>query len=241
MSFNIHHGKGTDKQTDLYRIAQVIAKSGADIIGLNEVDRNFSKRSLYEDQIGWLANLLKMKHAFSPSISIASKKCPNERQYGNALLSRYPIKTKKHHIFNHLSGCIEGRSLLDVTVQINKQLFQIHVTHLSLNPYLHNKQTDFIVNHLQNHLHPTIIMGDCNMKPGSPHWRKLTHEFQDAWLIGGKGAGYTYPSTRPRKRLDYIFVSRNLKVLDAIIETKIPYASDHLPLTVTLSYESKNE
>lgn len=50
---------------DLYRIAEVIAKSDADIIGLNEVDRHFSKRSDYEDQINWLAKQLNMDSAFT--------------------------------------------------------------------------------------------------------------------------------------------------------------------------------
>lgn len=91
MTFNIHHGKGIDKQVDLYRIAEVIEKSDADIIGLNEVDKHFSKRSLYENQIGWLAKQLNIEHAFSPSLSIKSKNSTTIRQYGNALLSRYPI------------------------------------------------------------------------------------------------------------------------------------------------------
>jgi endonuclease/exonuclease/phosphatase family metal-dependent hydrolase len=236
MTFNFHHGKGMDKQAILYRIAKVIDNCDADVIGLNEVDKHFSKRSLYEDQTSWLANQLKMDHAFSPSISITSKHLTEMRQYGNALLSRFPIITKKTHLFNNISGRVEGRSLLDATIQINRKLFQINVTHLSLNPFLHRKQTDFIVSQLHKYSHPLIIMGDWNMKPGSKGWRKLTQEFQDAWHIGGKGAGYTYPSLHPRTRLDYIFASRNLKVVDSKIVTNIPKASDHLPLTATLIY-----
>lgn len=236
MTFNIHHGRGIDKQADLYRIAEVIDKCDADIIGLNEVDKHFSRRSLYEDQISWLAKQLYMEHAFSPSISIKSKNLAKVREYGNALLSRYPIVTKNSHSFNYISGLTEGRSLLEATIQINKQLFQIYVTHLSLNPYLHKKQTDFIVDQLHKYSHPIIIMGDWNMKPGSRGWRKLTHDLQDAWYIGGKGAGYTYPSLRPRTRLDYIFVSQNLKVIDSKVATNIPKASDHLPLTATLLF-----
>ena len=41
MTYNIHHGKGIDKQTDLHRIADIIEKSKADIIGLNEIDKKF--------------------------------------------------------------------------------------------------------------------------------------------------------------------------------------------------------
>ncbi len=236
MTFNIHHGKGMDKQADLYRIAEVIHKSDADIIGLNEVDKHFSKRSLYEDQASWIANQLKMDLVFSPSISIKSKRSTEMRQYGNALLSRFPIIEKKIHVFKNRSGLLEGRSLLEGTIQINKQLFRIHVTHLSLNPFLHKKQSDFIISQSQKDSHPIIIMGDWNMKPGSKGWRKLTHEFQDVWNILGKDAGYTYPSLHPRTRLDYIFVSRNLKVIEAEVVTTMPKASDHLPLIATLRY-----
>jgi endonuclease/exonuclease/phosphatase family metal-dependent hydrolase len=238
MTFNIHHGKGVDKQANLSRIAEVIDICDADIIGLNEVDRHFSKRSLYEDQARWLANQLKMNYAFSPSISKQSKSGKETRQYGNALLSPYPIIKKKTHQINELSGIIEGRSLLDATIQINKQSVEINVTHLSLNPLLHRKQTDFILNHHHKNSNPVILMGDLNMRPGSKGWSKLAEEFQDAWHLKGKGAGCTYPAHRPRARLDYIFASHDFSVSDARIVTKIPNASDHLPVIATLYYKN---
>jgi endonuclease/exonuclease/phosphatase family metal-dependent hydrolase len=235
MTYNIHHGKGTDNQVNLYRIAEVIEKSDADIIGLNEVDKHFSKRSYYEDQISWLAKQLNMYQAFSPSLSLKSKSAATVRQYGNALLSRYPIVTKKSYPFDFIYGLIEGRALLEATIQMNQQLLQIYVTHLSLNPFLHKKQTDFIVNQLHKYSHPVIIMGDWNMIPGSRGWRKITHELQDVWQIAGKGEGYTFPSLRPRMRLDYLFVSRHFRVVEAEVVTIMPNGSDHLPLKATLS------
>ncbi len=233
MTYNIHHGKGMDKQVDLDRIAEVIERSDADIIGLNEVDKHFSKRSRYEDQIRWLAKQLNMEQAYSPSLSLKSKK--TMRQYGNALLSRYPIVKNNSYPFNFISGLVERRSLLETTIEANKQLFQINVTHLSLNPFLHKKQTDFILNQACNCSHPIIIMGDWNMRPRSREWRKVTRNLQDVWSVLGEGAGYTYPSRRPRMRLDYIFASQNLRVVEAELVKTIPEASDHLPIKVTLS------
>ena len=58
MSFNIHHGQGTDGVVDLKRTARVIRASGADIAGLQEVDRNFAERSNWTDQAAELARLL---------------------------------------------------------------------------------------------------------------------------------------------------------------------------------------
>src|SRR3954463_14774566 len=104
MTFNIHHGKGLDKQINLTRIAEVIKNSSADIIGLNEVDKQFSKRSFHVDQISWLAKQLNFEQAFSPSLIIDHKNSLNPKQYGNALLSRYPIISTVGHSFNYISG-----------------------------------------------------------------------------------------------------------------------------------------
>jgi hypothetical protein len=118
MTFNIHHGKGMDNRADLFRIAELIDKCDVDIVGLNEVDRHFSKRSLYEDQIGWLANQLDMDYAFSPSISIKSKHLTEMRQYGNALLSRYQKLLQKCQkpliIYPYKQHCIIKKKALVV-------------------------------------------------------------------------------------------------------------------------------
>lgn len=45
MSYNIHHGVGLDNQLSLERIAGVIRDAGADIVGLQEVDRFYGERS----------------------------------------------------------------------------------------------------------------------------------------------------------------------------------------------------
>ncbi|MDI5788990.1 hypothetical protein PO124_12900 [Bacillus licheniformis] len=70
----------------------MIAQSGCDIIGLNEVDRHFSNRSDYEDQIGRLAEQLNMHYAYCPSLSLSSGDSSEKRQYGNALLTRFRLR-----------------------------------------------------------------------------------------------------------------------------------------------------
>ncbi|MDP5273536.1 endonuclease/exonuclease/phosphatase family protein [Chengkuizengella axinellae] len=230
MTYNIHHGEGMDKKVDLHRIANVIEESEADIIGLNEVDKHFSKRSHFQNQIYWLANRLKLKHAYSPSLSILSKNSSTAREYGNAILSKYPILTKKSHTFNYVPGFVEKRSMLDTTININGKLFQFMVTHMSLNRYFHAKQTNYIINHVCNAIYPVILLGDWNMKAGSKPWNKITNQLQDVWKIKGVGSGNTYPSLRPKSRIDYIFISSEIKLIDTEVMNSFPSASDHLPL-----------
>ncbi|WP_377558951.1 endonuclease/exonuclease/phosphatase family protein [Ornithinibacillus salinisoli] len=235
MTYNIHHGKSVDKQLNLDQIGYVIEKSNADIIGLNEVDKYFSNRSEFEDQISWLAKHLKMEQAFTHSIKLKSRDRENERQYGNALLSRFPIVNKKDHHFNFIKGLVEGRSMLEATLEIDNKMLQVYVTHLSLNPFLHNKQTSSIIDILSKSSSASIVMGDWNMKPQSNGWKNMTDVYTDAWEVAGEGAGYTYPSTRPKRRLDYIFMSDHLSVTEAKIIKANPKASDHLPLRISFS------
>ncbi|AGT32015.2 hypothetical protein M493_08700 [Geobacillus genomosp. 3] len=234
MTFNIRHGKGMDGKVDLRRIAAVIKQSGADIIGLNEVDRYFSRRSHYEDQIGWLARELRMHHAFSPSVSWRAKQPGVIRQYGNGLLSRYPITARQHHALRAALGMGEGRSVLEAIVSVHGQPLAVYVTHFSLNPLLHRKQTDFLIERLHRQSVPFLVMGDWNMRPGSRPWQRMAREADDIWKKVGTGSGDTYPSLRPRRRLDYIFVSRQLHAAGAQVVTIMPTASDHLPLKAVL-------
>ncbi|WP_227995107.1 endonuclease/exonuclease/phosphatase family protein [Oceanobacillus sp. CFH 90083] len=235
MTYNIHHGVGTDKLLDLSRIAEVIKKSDADIIGLNEVDKHFSKRSNYEDQISFLADQLHMDKAFASSVSLkANKSSSSKRQYGNVLLSRYPIIHQEVFHFHFISGLVEGRSLLDTTVEVNKKRMKVYVTHLSINPYLHQLQINYIKQAIYKQSQPIILMGDFNMRTGSRGWKKLHHTYKDVWYETNHRHGYTYPSNHPRLRLDYIFVNQKMKIIEAEVMKYLPQASDHLPLRAQL-------
>lgn len=197
MTYNIHHCRGTDNRVDVDRIAQLISRSDSDIVGLNEVDKQFSRRSAYKDQIEWLAKQLNMEQAFSPSLSIKSSRTTSLRQFGNAILSRYPIVTRTSQPFDFLSGFMEGRSLLNTAIQINKKLVQFSVTHFSLNPFLHRLQTNFVLNELNRSPYPTILMGDFNMTPRSKGWRKITSQFQDVWQMAGNGKAILIQHSAP--------------------------------------------
>lgn len=238
MTFNMHHGRGTDRKVDLERIAKVIRTSKADLIGLNEVDRYFSKRSDYVDQISWLAKKLNMDHAYGQAISLQPKASTEFREYGNAVLSRYPIVFQQNHSFIYRSRLMENRSLLEVLIELPQQHLKSYITHLSLNPFIHQKQTNFILQHCRDSSLPTVIMGDWNMRPKSRAWRKITRDFRDVCHEREENQYfYTFPSSRPKSQLDYIFISEDLHVHSVEVVQNDPCASDHLPLQATLSID----
>jgi endonuclease/exonuclease/phosphatase family metal-dependent hydrolase len=238
MTFNIHHGKGTDGKVQLNRIAQVIEENDIDIIGLNEVDKRYSKRSDYMDQAAWLAEHLQMYHAFGPTVSLKTKGRSDStnqesvmtRQYGNALLSRYPILSYKNHPIHSKIRLMEGRALLETAIDVGDQVISAFTTHLSLNPFLHRKQTDIILDRINTSTNPVIVFGDWNMKPKSKAWNKLTENFKDVLESPSSQSRYTFPSNWPRVRLDYIFVSNSFAIDHAEVVTTVPEASDHLPI-----------
>lgn len=96
VSYNIRYGVGIDDQLDLPRIAREL--EGADIIGLQEVDR-FFKRGGEVDQAAELAELLGDYYWVygagqdtDGSYRDANGKLVNRRrQHGEMILSRYPI------------------------------------------------------------------------------------------------------------------------------------------------------
>ncbi|AQR79646.1 endonuclease/exonuclease/phosphatase family protein [Paenibacillus larvae] len=238
VTFNIHHGRGTDRKLNLDRIAQVIEKSQADVIALNEVDKYFSRRSEYTDQLGWLSERLKLDGIFGAA---KTNKVSEEtdcmiREYGNALLSRFPIVDVKNHNLSVYPIRLEGRALLEVTLLIGGQWLKLYVTHLSLTPFIQSIQADMILNKIIDDHHPMILLGDFNTWPQSKLWRKVTAKLTDVSHSFRKKPCLTFPSFRPRVRLDYIFISHHFHISSAEVITEDPAASDHLPLIATLKF-----
>lgn len=234
LTYNIHHGRGIDKKLDLNRIAEVIKESDADLIGLNEVDRCFSKRSGYIDQLSWLSEKLNMHHAFGATITLRSKTSDFYRQYGNALLSRYPIVFQTNYRQYFFRGIFEDRALLEADVQVQNQTLKIYVTHLSLSPLRQNKQIEYMLKKLKETELPVIVCGDFNMRPGMKQWKKITNILTDVCHSQYDAPCPTFPSLRPKIQLDYIFVSEHYLIDSVQSITKYRISSDHIPIKATL-------
>jgi endonuclease/exonuclease/phosphatase family metal-dependent hydrolase len=175
MTYNIRHGKGEDGKVNLERVADTIRESGADIVALQEVDR-FFPRSGMVDEAARLAALLDMESAFSPSLDLIVG------QYGNAVLSRYPIVSRN---VKFMSSPKERRSLLTVVVQAGEKRFTVHNTHLGLNGKEREQQMGLIVEVLAESHEPAVLVGDMNMRPGNAVFSLLPRTFRRVALPAG--------------------------------------------------------
>ncbi len=79
----------------------------------------------------------------------------------------------------------------------------------------------------------TVLLGDFNASPDSNEMRLLRKSgFRDAADLTGMAPFFTFPSFQPSRRLDYIWVTPDLKVSNFVVSPST--ASDHLGLAVTV-------
>jgi endonuclease/exonuclease/phosphatase family metal-dependent hydrolase len=86
-----------------------------------------------------------------------------------------------------------------------------------------------------------LLGGDFNESPGSPAVRWITERYWDAWERGGdhESTGSTFPAADPTSRIDYLFMSEQVRVDGAwVLSDEVARASsDHLPLVVDMTLD----
>ncbi len=224
MTYNIHHGEGTDGKLDLERIARLITENGADLVALQEVDRNV-ERTGKRDFPAELEKLTGMKCVFGKNIPLQGG------EYGNAILSRFPISQVTNHWLPQIVPG-EQRGILLATIRLGKAEVVFGSVHLDHRRGEEDRlaSVEKIAALERAEPRPMIIAGDFNATPNSGAYRKMGEVLVDSWLAVGTGEGFTIPSEGPRSRIDYVWHSGVLRPMDAKV-LRSP-ASDHLPLVV---------
>ncbi len=236
MTYNIHHGEGMDGKVDLKRIADIIKRSGADIVALQEVDRGV-ERTKRIDILTELSDLTDMTYAFGKNIDFQGG------EYGNGFLTRFPILEERNLHYRMIRPG-EQRGLLQLVLEVHGEEIVAMNTHIDYR----QDDTERVMNVAEVRdaasrytPRPLIVCGDFNDTPESRIIALMKEDFIDAWEAAGTGAGFTYPADTPKKRIDYIFVSKPKRgedqssslslrpVAARVIQTD---ASDHLPLLV---------
>lgn len=76
---------------------------------------------------------------------------------------------------------------------------------------------------------PLVLGGDLNEGPERPAVSWIAARLWDAFAAAGEGPAETFPSSAPRARIDYLFVSEGVAVQRARVGGDAE-ASDHLPV-----------
>jgi endonuclease/exonuclease/phosphatase family metal-dependent hydrolase len=233
MTYNIHHGVGLDDVLDLERQARLIEDSGADVVGLQEVDRHWSERSDWLDQAAWFGDRLGMAYVHGANLDLdPPEPGAPRRQYGTAFLSSWPITASRNTFLPWEPGT-EQRGLLEITIDVRGVALRFgntHLQHRAQDAALRLAQAQRVVELLGSSPDRTFLVGDLNAVPGTPEIKVVADVLPDTWDAVGGEPGYTYPAEAPASRIDYVFGSPDAEPLRG--DVAAPSASDHLPVTV---------
>ncbi len=225
MTYNIHHGEGLDRKVDLDRIAKLVKSEKADIVALQEVDKG-TERTKRRDFPAEFAALTGMSCVFSNNFHYQGG------EYGNAIVTRFPVKSATNTLYRMLRPG-EQRGALQLVLDVEGHELVIMVTHIDVRPDDMERlaNAEEIRSLFQRcGARPVVLCGDFNDIPGSRTHAKIARDFTDSWSIAGSGDGFTIPAEKPRKRIDYIWVSNPKTIKPLKLWVPKSDGSDHLPV-----------
>ncbi|MGZ4963233.1 MAG: LamG-like jellyroll fold domain-containing protein, partial [Limisphaerales bacterium] len=230
MTYNIHSASGPDNKVNTQRIANFIISQNVDLVSLNEVAR-FMARSDGRDTIGELAQETGMTFVFSNNNTALT----GNDQFGNAILSKFPVLTRDHRLLPNINGN-EQRGWLKAVVDVNGKFLSFWVTHLDF----HSDDTERLMcgtnfnQWIGDETLPVFFCGDFNDTPNTSIYNLMQQKWIDIWPGAGDGSlGRTVPCPPDpvdglRARIDYIWKAKGAGIIPT--NASVGYtleASDH--------------
>jgi endonuclease/exonuclease/phosphatase family metal-dependent hydrolase len=233
LTYNIHSGVGTDGRYDLGRIGRVLQAERPDIAALQELECGVD-RTAHDDQASLLAGGLGVAASFCPT-----RPAP-PGSFGIAVLTAFPVL--RRFTYDLTFGTRrEPRSCVRLDVEVEPgAILHVFNCHLGLQARERAFQRRQMVSDailLSADLqHPVVVMGDFNDRPVPVVHRALRKHFTDAFTAAGRRWGPTFRVGPLPFRLDHIYVSRGIRVLDCRVgnDPLARVASDHRPVIASV-------
>jgi endonuclease/exonuclease/phosphatase (EEP) superfamily protein YafD len=117
-------------------------------------------------------------------------------------------------------------------------------TILAYDERIRRQQIDALLMRLTHERLPFVVAGDFNLSDQSRLYDRLAAQWTDSYLQAGSGLGWTWPAAVAElpvrlpllARLDYVWHGAGLRAVAAQVGPAL--YSDHLPLSVTLTWEN---
>ncbi|MFQ5934365.1 MAG: endonuclease/exonuclease/phosphatase family protein, partial [Dehalococcoidia bacterium] len=227
MSYNLHQGFDVHGRLGMEALARVIEEQDPDIVALHEVSRGWVINDSV-DTLVWLSQRLDMLYVWGPATDSA---------WGNAVLTRLPIRNAENHTMPNNDDILIDRGFISVEVDVGGgETLRILATHLhsGTDEGVHRIPQIEAMVAFWNGGDGTVLMGDLNAHPNDPEMLLLTESgLVDTFIASGtEGSGFTSESDNPWQRIDYIWMSSDLKARDFAVHQSL--ASDHLGIAVTI-------
>ena len=237
IQWNLHIGIDMTGRYNLKRQAEVLNELDADVIALNEVDRNCIRTGFSDmtKELGILTGMMFTQFC-------AARVLPPDGLYGNAVLSRYKMDLIGAELIPATKDESRGMTLVKIHAP---NPFYLALTHLNFRdtPEENLIRTE-AVQKIDELIHkycpedfPAILVGDFNCLPESDPVNKL---MELGW--NAEKMLPTFPSPSPVASIGHIFnKNHRIEVWDRIpVDERI--ASDHIPVVNKLKiYHHKRE
>jgi endonuclease/exonuclease/phosphatase family metal-dependent hydrolase len=232
LTYNLHHGEGTDGRIDLDRIGGIIREARPDLVALQEVDHK-AQRTRFVDQPSEYARLTGMHAYFGAAMPFEGG------EYGQVLLSRWPL-TEARVI--HLPGNAAREPRIAATARTavpGLGAVRWGSVHLDATQSDEDRweQVGALLQEFDDPQNPTLLAGDFNATPDSRVMRRML-EHPDRWTDTAVGTpAPTIPAAEPKARIEYILASpaASWRVIESRVLAET-VASDHRPLVATLRW-----
>lgn len=250
VTYNIAHGRGLQPiqgltprrqiRSILLRIAKLIQKINPDIVALQEIDE-YSTWAGRFDHLEFLREFTGLPHAV---FGINNRRTGLLKlNYGNAILSKYPIADWENVAFGQKKVGEKGFLFAEIEVDGGRRVPLVNM-HLHYRSRAHRiRQVAMVTEYLNKkrasrHKHwavPPIVCGDFN---APSHTHDAVASLFEYFSQHGEYSLHprrarTFPSPLPSRMLDFVFLPQEcVEVYCLVIRSML---SDHRPVMVEFS------
>jgi endonuclease/exonuclease/phosphatase family metal-dependent hydrolase len=242
VTFNILHGRSVvDGRVDVDRFARAVAGLDADVLALQEVDRN-QPRSGRADLVRVAAEAMgAVDHRFA--VTVARRGVWGRSEYGVALLSRFPVvewrvlRLPRRPWWRPVARgggrpgprwrVDERRAAVVAVVDSPEGRLTVVATHLSVLGGWGVRQLERLAGGLEGAPRPLVLLGDLNLRSQVPAsvtgWRPLV-------------TVPTFPVAHPTAQIDHVLADGGVRPLapGRAVDTGI---SDHRAVVVEVAFD----
>ncbi|MEM1182161.1 MAG: CBS domain-containing protein [Acidobacteriota bacterium] len=246
LSLNVAHGRRTaahqtlvdagQARRNVLEVGRVLRQVGPDVIALQEADGPSAWSGNFDHVADFSRHVELDHHVRGDHNPFGHRRYPLAS--GTALLSAWPLSAVVSHPFGLIWRDTKGFVVAAVEVPQWRTEIDVVSVHLDfLRPTVRRRQILRMVEEVWPRQRPLVVLGDLNCSwQRDPASLRLLGDTLGVYPYEPTRALPTYPAHRPRRRLDWILISRGL-AFEAYRTLRTPL-SDHLGIVADVRLET---